>query len=319
MEDRLVSVIVPVYNVEDYINKCVKTILNQSYRKIEVILVDDGSSDASASICDHFARMNSRVRVIHKKNAGLSAARNSGLSLAKGDYISFVDGDDYVASDYIEFLLALIVANDADISQCGYYIQFSEKRIVNKLSDDKLHILDKMQVLESLCYNGLYDVTAWNKMYRRELFESVTYPEGWMYEDTAVSYRIAENASKFVIKVKPKYFYVQRYNSIANGLKFNQSKYQFVEVGDEMAKYISKKYPQLKQAADAKMCFVRLSTLAQMVNTKHSDSDRVKEYKTFIREHASRVLADKKVHLRDKLGIISLGLGYPFFRAVWGL
>jgi glycosyltransferase involved in cell wall biosynthesis len=279
--------------------------------------VDDGSVDNSPLICDNYAKVNTRVHVIHKKNGGLSSARNAGLARAKGEYVAFVDGDDYVTNDYIEFLQTLLIENDADISQCGHFIQFSSTRVVNSAQSDKVYILNRIQALESLCYNDVYDVTAWNKLYKRNIFNTVSFPEGWLYEDTATSYLIAEKAQKFAIKLAPKYFYVQRYNSIANGLKFDERKYQFVEVGDKMADYISKKYIQLIPAADVKRCFVRLSTLSQMVNTSHKDPERVRDFKRVINKHALQILRNKKVSKRDKLGIAALELGYPIYSVLW--
>ena len=135
MENRmpLINIIVPIYNVEKYLDKCVRSILNQTYKNIRVILVDDGSADKCPEMCESYARKDARIFVIHKKNGGLSSARNSGLEVLfssqfsdKGKYVAFIDSDDYVAEDYIEFLYDMIEKNQADIAQCGLYIEFSE-------------------------------------------------------------------------------------------------------------------------------------------------------------------------------------------------
>ncbi|MDR3165390.1 MAG: glycosyltransferase [Synergistaceae bacterium] len=327
MDDPLINLIVPIYNVEQYLSKCVDSILAQTYKNLRVILVDDGSPDGCPAMCDEYAQKDGRVMTIHRPNAGQSAARNSGLSdllncglsVHKGDYVAFVDGDDYVAPDYIEFLYKLLRDSDADISQCGHYLVYSERRMLDKDPNHVTMTLDKHQAIESLCYNGVYDVTAWNKLYKLSIFDAIRYPEGRIYEDTAICYLIAEKAKRFVVNMTPKYYYIQRYNSTANSVVFNERKYQFIQAGDEMADYITERYPDLAKAANVKRVFVRLSTLSQMVNSGYNDKQRVSEIKHVVAKYRRDVLLDKKVSKRDKLGIISLALGFPFYRFAWKL
>jgi glycosyltransferase involved in cell wall biosynthesis len=323
----LINIIVPIYNVEQYLRKCVDSILAQTYKNLRVILVDDGALDGCPAICDEYAQKDDRVMVIHRPNGGQSAARNSGLSVlsdgglsgGKGDYVAFVDSDDYVAPDYIEFLYKLLRDSDADISQCGHYVVYSENRISSKELNHTTMSFGKYQAVESLCYSGVYDVTAWNKLYKLSIFETVRYPEGRIYEDTAVCYLVAEKAERFVVNMTPKYYYVQRYNSTANGVVFNERKYQFIQAGDEMADYITERYPDLLNATNVKRVFVRLSILSQMVNSGHIDKQRVLEIKHVVAKYKWGVLLDNKASKRDKLGIISLALGFPFYRFVWKL
>lgn len=320
----LINIIVPIYNVEKYLCKCVDSILSQTYTNLRVILVDDSSPDKCGEICDEYAKQDSRVLVIHRPNGGQSAARNSGLdalinSDLPGEYVAFVDGDDYVASDYIEFLYKLLGDNEADISQCGHYIVYSEKRMSEKSTNNATVVIDKHQAIESLCYNGIYDVTVWNKLYKTSIFSEVRFPEGKIYEDTAISHLIAEKAVKIVVNMSSKYYYIQRYNSTANGVVFNQRKYQFIDAGDEMADYIILHYPELTKAANVKRVFVRLSTLSQMVNSNHYDKQRIEEMKRIVKRHSLDVLLNKKASKRDKIGIIVLCLGFPFYSACWRL
>jgi glycosyltransferase involved in cell wall biosynthesis len=314
---NLVSVIVPVYNVEKYVSRCVDSLLKQSYLNVEIVLVDDGSTDNSGLICDEYAKKDKRVKVIHRNNGGLSAARNVGIKKSLGEYLAFVDGDDYVSNDFVSFLMKLLTQNGGDVAQCGHFIQYSEKRKVEKNSNHETIVLNRVQAIESLCYNGEYDVTAWNKLYKRSVFNNVSFPVGMLYEDTATSYRLAENADRFVVSMEPKYFYVQRYDSIANGTNFNNNKYQFIKVGDDMASYVEKKYPSLYRGANAKKCFVRLSTLAQLVNARHYDKARIKSMRKVIGQLRLGLLMDSKVSKRDKLGAVAIGLGFPFYSFVW--
>jgi glycosyltransferase involved in cell wall biosynthesis len=317
MNNPLITIIVPVYNVEKYLRKCIDSIIGQSYTNLEIILVDDGSPDGSPAICDEYSTQDERIRTVHRANGGQSAARNSGLSIMKGEYVTFVDSDDYVSPDYIEFLYKLLVENNADISQCGHYIVFSEPRQVNKYSDHGLVLFDKKQAIESLCYNGIYDVTAWNKLYKADLYHEIRFPEGRIYEDTAVSHLVAERAKKIAIQMIPKYFYIQRYNSTANGLEFNERKYQFLQAGDELADWVTEHYLELTDAANVKRVFARLSTLSQLVNCNHYDKKRIAEMMAVIKKYRGGVLRDHQVSKRDKLGILSISLGYPVYWLLW--
>lgn len=325
MENRmpLINIIVPIYNVEKYLDKCVRSILNQTYKNIRVILVDDGSPDKCPEMCESYARKDDRIFVIHKKNGGLSSARNSGLDVLfssqfsdKGKYVAFIDSDDYVAEDYIEFLYDMIEKNQADIAQCGHYIEFSEKRRNDKNREHKTIVLSKEEGLESLCYNGVWDVTAWNKLYKLQILEYVRYPEGRCYEDTATSYLITDKAKRLVVNMEPKYYYVQRYSSIANSNSWKEYKIQFIEIGDQFADWITLNYPQYAEAANIKRVFVRFSTLSQMVNSNHYD-DRVVEIRKTILNYKDSVLKNPKVNNRDKMGMIALSCGWNFYRILW--
>jgi glycosyltransferase involved in cell wall biosynthesis len=326
MVGAIINIIIPVCKVEDYLCKCVESVLSQTYKNIRVILVDDGSPDNCPKICDEFAKTDDRVTVIHQANAGLSAARNSGLRAIfsdrfkdKGEYVAFIDSDDYVEKDYIEFLLDLITTNNADIAQCGHYIVFSENNIVSKNSNHNTIIYDKIEALRSQCCNSMLDVTSWNKLYKIGLFKDVFFPEDKCYEDTATAYLLSEKADKIVVNMTPKYYYVQRYDSIANGTEFNENKYHFISVGDEFADYVSIHYPNLKKTANVKRVFVRLSTLSQMVNCNYYDKQRIKEIKQDVKKYAFDMLRESRVSLRDKYGVIALFFGFPVFRSIWKL
>lgn len=324
--EQLVNVVIPVYNVRDYLAKCVDSVLAQTHKNIRVWLVDDGSTDGSSLMCDEYAERDGRVRVIHKVNGGLSSARNVGLDRIfsvkpeeRGSYVSFVDSDDWVEPDFISFLLDLLIATGADVSQCGHFVSFSESFERDKCADHSLLVLNREQAMESLCRNGRWDVTAWNKLYRLSLFENLRYPIGKSYEDTATAHLIAENASRFAVRMTPLYHYMQRYTSIANGVCWSDSKLDLIEAGDQMAEWVSSHYPALRDAATEKRAFVRLSTLSQMVNTGQLDDERAREMRRFICDHAGLVLRDKRASRRDKLGILMLLPGLPWYRLVWSM
>ena len=199
MENPLVSVIIPVYKVEPYLRTCVDSVLAQTYENLEVILVDDGSPDNCPAICDEYAAKDSRVRVIHKENGGLSDARNAGLEAAKGEWICFVDSDDAVDENYVGFLLEAAVENDCEIAVCGYKCFSGTYEIASKkrLSKKCKVISPAKAVKNQYAADVTKYVVAWNKIYRRDLFSSgIRYPKGRLHEDDFTTYKLFLRANK---------------------------------------------------------------------------------------------------------------------------
>lgn len=204
----LISVIIPIYNVKDYLNECIISVIRQSYKNIEIILVDDGSTDESADICDAYEAEDNRVRVIHKVNEGLSSARNIGIKIARGEYLSFIDSDDYIHADMLNILLQEMIKNQADVACCDY----SSEKI--SIDDKTVIVLNKENAISRLLDEDGYKCYAWNKLYKRKLFENISYPEGKWFEDITTTYNVFKNV-KTVVYVKQKlYFYRLRKNSI---------------------------------------------------------------------------------------------------------
>lgn len=320
----LVNIIVPIYGVEDYLPRCVESLLAQTYQNIRIILVDDASPDQCPQLCDGYEKTHQRIVTIHRPNGGQSAARNSGLEYVwglesehHGEYIAFVDPDDWVESNYIERLVKLMRSSEADVVQTGHYISYSPTREKSKDPQNTKAVLTREQALESLCRNGIWDVTAWNKLYKLDVFRTLRFPEGKLYEDTAIAHLIVAKGSRFAVDMTPTYHYVQRYTSTANGTTWKDSKLDFLEAGDALADWVETQYPQLTTAAIEKRVFVRLSTLAQMVNTNYRNDALAASMRKFILGNASTILTDRRASLRDKLGIVAISCGYPCFRLVW--
>lgn len=320
----IITVIVPVYKVKEYLFSCVCSLQAQTYRNLRIILVDDGSPDECPELCDALANRYANIIVLHRSNGGLSAARNTGLDYLfslpvdeRGEYVAFVDSDDWVEPDYIESMLKTLKECGTDAAQCGHYITYSAKHEEDKNKNHSTTVLNRIQAIESLCRNNLWDVTAWNKLYRLDLFECVRYPEGLLYEDTATTYRITQLCNKVAVNMAPKYHYVQRYSSIANGTIWTDNKLDFIHVGDQMADWVKVNYPQLVNAAIEKQAFVRLSTLSQIANTRYNNVDIIKQLRNEILKFAPIVLRDPKASKRDKLGILALIPGYWCYRAIW--
>ena len=224
MNQPLVSVIVPCYNVEQYLPKCIDSILNQTYKKLEVWLVDDGSPDQCGAICDEYAKKDARIKVIHKKNGGLADARNVALDVMTGEYVVCVDSDDYISPTHIEGLYHLIEKYDAEVAvnnSCNFLEGIMPHPA--KKSDKDIVFDSGLKAVEAMFYQELYDTCAWGKMYKSDLFAGIRYPKGLLFEDLPTTYRILLKANKVVFNDEQSYFYLLRSNSI-EGAAFSHHK-----------------------------------------------------------------------------------------------
>lgn len=208
MEHATVSVIVPVYHVKPYLNSCLDSILAQTYENLQIILVDDGSTDGSGSICDQYAARDPRIRVIHQENLGVSAARNAGLAAATGTWIGWVDSDDWIEPEMFARLLEGATQENADIALCGRYQEYPDRRV--PFGPKSEAVLTGSAGLLSLLEETQMDNALYDKLYRRELFDGIRFPEGRTYEDLAVLYRVFEKADRILCLTQPLYHYRQR-------------------------------------------------------------------------------------------------------------
>lgn len=221
--NKLISIIVPVYNVENYLRRCLDSLINQTYKNLQIILVDDGSKDNCPSICDEYAKIDTRITVIHKKNAGVSAARNSGFDIAEGDYIGFVDSDDYIHPEMYEFLIKAIEEYDADLSLVWYesvYEGESNKNLLNTYQDYKVgKVYDNNEDIVMALYNKKFriNVGPWNKLYKKRIFDNLKYPTDKIRgEDEAVIHIILSLCNKAVVLENKMYYYFKRKGSVMN-------------------------------------------------------------------------------------------------------
>ena len=217
----LLSIIVPIYNVEQYLDRCIQSILNQTYQNLEIILVDDGATDCSGAIADSYAAKDKRIKVFHKENGGLSDARNYGLEHVTGDYILFVDSDDFIVNIMCERLITVASSNNADIVSCNYYIYRGDDDIsihTMSVQDDKRTFTGMDMLRYYLLKTEPFDLNVvWNKIFKLDLFngvEPVRFPKGRVQEDNFTIFRLFLNANSIVTVNKPLYYYVQRAGSI---------------------------------------------------------------------------------------------------------
>lgn len=218
----LISIIVPIYKVAPYLDRCVRSLIQQTYENIEIILVDDGSPDECPQLCDEWQEKDDRIKVLHKENGGLSSARNSGIAIAKGEYIAFVDGDDYVACDMCEKLYEAIQRDQSDMCICNFCMVDDEGNVLeteDNQSPIRNDVYSKEEVLRIICAgtkmaNEWRFVPAWNKLYRKEIFASCLFEEGRLHEDEFAIHHFVHACDKISTISDELYYYVQRANSI---------------------------------------------------------------------------------------------------------
>lgn len=226
----MISVIVPVYNVEPYLRKCIDSILAQTYRDFELILIDDGSPDNCGAICDEYAAQDSRIRVIHQGNCGVSVARNTGLDAAKGEYVSFVDSDDWIDNEYLEHLYRLLVNFQAQISSCrAMFCTDMTGHVPDRHNVDTSVVLNgNCACVQPYLQDGLINVAPWGKLYVRQLWDGVRFPVGKIHEDQAVVPIVLYKAKKVAVSQEKLYFYRIVENSIMHK-PFSLKRYDDIE------------------------------------------------------------------------------------------
>lgn len=225
----LISVIIPIYNVEEYISACIDSVLGQTYSNLEIILVDDGSPDNCGKICDDYAKKDSRIIVLHKKNGGLSDARNAGLDICKGEYIAFVDSDDIVHLDFINILHKNI--RNSKMIFCDFFKFSQESEINSELNSSEIITLSQEYVFNNIStYRNPLLIVAWNKLYSKDIWDNIRYPKGKIHEDEFIAHEILDQCSEVRFIDLPLYLYRQREGSIMSDRnKFLLSKNHLIQ------------------------------------------------------------------------------------------
>lgn len=315
MNNDLISIIIPVYNVEEFIKRCIDSVLKQTYKNFELILVDDGSNDKSGIICDHYKKNDSRIKVIHKENGGLSDARNVGIDVCVGKFITFIDSDDYVEPEYIETLYKAILKENSEISICSYQSIYENGTIL-KQNENYNKVLTAKQTLEEMLYQTNFNVSAWAKMYKKTLFDNIRYPKGKIFEDAFTTYKLVMLSDKISVNLKIKYNYMIRCNSILTS-EFSIDKLMLIDAYKEMGENILKKYPDLVYAVKRAETYAYISSLRQMLYIENRLKDKEKEFQKQIRKNKKYILFNKKSSLRDKVAVILICFDIEFFRKSW--
>ena len=313
-KNPLISVIVPVYNVEPYVARCLDSILAQTETDLEIIVVDDGSRDNSGAICDCYAARDPRIRVLHKETGGLSSARNAGLDAATGDYIGFVDSDDWIAPDMYARLLALLEKYDAQLACAGRWdVDADSGKQTLGLCPPKEECISGETLAGRIFLYDNCDSSACDKLYRRELLEGLRYPEGRVCEDMPVTYRIALRAQRAAMCEKPMYSYFHRRGSITKTREITEKTFHYSQNTAEIYPFIQKNYPAIAPQAR----YLRVHSLAHLLLLlSQADGETRKQYAPQYRQtrrelakHTGFFLKYPRFTLRERVTNLLLVLG----------
>ena len=312
-----ISIIVPVYDVEKYLENCIESILNQTFKDFELILVDDGSTDNSGKICDIYEKKDSRIKVIHKNNGGLSSARNAGLDIACGKYVGFIDSDDSIHPRMYEILYDLIKKYESDISCCNY------KKIYDIFKDEyeNVNSLEVIEMSNIEAIKNLYDkeigvklVIACNKLYRKNLFDNIRYKVGRVHEDEFMAHRILYNCKKITYVDNELYYYLQREGSIMSQISYKRKVDTLLSKSDRM-RFCNK--VGLTSMSD-NICktyeFEFFNLYKQLLNEDSENAEFLKEIRRDIILNLYILLRQKEIHNKEKISCIIFAVSPKVYR-----
>ena len=305
----LISVIVPVYKVEKYLDRCVQSIIGQTYKNIEVFLVDDGSPDNCGKICDEYAEKNAFIHVIHQTNAGQAAARNHAVKHAQGEFIAFIDSDDYVEPDCLEYLLSLQQKYQSDMAIAGFtYLYEGKEPGIRDLANERDMLLNAEEALIRMNYNRGFGATPWAKLYRKGLIIQHPFPEGQIYEDLATLYRIVGDCTRIAFGSRRVYYWIQRAGSTMR-MTFDERQMAGMDAVSAQIAYVEKEYPAALNSAKYRYTAKAVELTAVCFNSG-GDRSIFRRLRKLMRVYAKEVLRDKNAKTTMKLRIIAMGLGY---------
>ena len=313
--DEKISVIVPVYNVEQYLERCVDSIINQTYKNLEIILVNDGSTDNSGQLCDELARKDDRIRVIHKKNGGLSDARNVGIDEAEAELVGFIDSDDYIDEDMYEVLINNLKAANADLSMCGHYDVYNNVP-ESQVSDKKTWELSPQEAIKMVMEAKILSVTAVNKLYKKSLFSELKFEIGKIAEDAFIMIKLLDKCNKIVATNEKKYYYVHRENSITTQ-KFSLKFLNVIEAYEQNKEIILEKYPELKEVAQMRMNWAYFYVLDRLLLDKdYNDKKLENKLISYLKDYSKSILTDSLFTKGRKIGFVALLLNRNLYRKI---
>ncbi|EHS2295441.1 Beta-1,3-glucosyltransferase [Enterococcus faecalis FL2] len=306
-----ISIIVPVYNVEKYLEKCVKTILSQSFTNFELLLVDDGSTDTSGVICDKLKELDSRIKVIHKENGGLSSARNAGIDIAKGEYLTFIDSDDFISDRMIEYLYKNIKNEHADLSITGVESIYSGKE--PEVTKSEIFILDQKEAIEMILIGKKIPVYAVAKLYKKTIFKELRFPVGKAHEDVYIIMDVLKQCNKVVADTSKQYFYVHRKGSITSA-KFSTRDLDSIDSWEQVYKVIQNIMPEYKDLAFKRVCAANFYVLDKIMksDSENDYSEVTKKIIKFLKENQKFIYANPYFTKNRKLGLTFLKI-HPIF------
>lgn len=314
----LISIIIPVFNVEKYLDRCIISIINQTYSKIEIVLVDDGSTDASGKICDKYSMLDRRISVVHKENGGLSDARNAGLERIHGQWVCFVDSDDWVTDNYIELLFSLVESTHSEIAIGTYdLVKEYEKDKTKKYEVGHTVILSNFEAMKRLLYQKGFTTSACAKLYNARLFTEIRFPKGKLYEDVETIYKVIKNAGTVVYTDTILYHYFQRKTGIVRTV-FNPQKMDYVENCKWVLSDVRKEYPMLEKAAISRFLWANIHVLVYL-DDKFTYHNEFEYLWGNIKKYRRKVIWDKDAKLKNRFVALLTYSGDKVLKSIFKL
>ena len=296
-----ISVIIPIYKVEEYLNECIESAVNQTYKNLEIILVDDESPDNCPKMCDDWAKKDDRIIVIHKKNGGVSDARNTGIRVASGKYLFFLDADDYIENNLLEIAINKLKENDAQIFILGRSYLYGHKKEV-KYSKDIEIVMDSKEALDKMNMFQYYDVAVWDKVYERDLFKGIEFPKGKLCEDWYTTYKVIAKADRVVYNSTPLYVYRQREYSIthSNNIKINREP---IYASKEVFEFIRNNYPDIIPNALTKYVISCIGVYNNYVYYSDDSKKEKDEILKIVKENYKQVIKNKDLPIHRRMQV----------------
>lgn len=300
MSDTQISVIVAVYNTKDYLYRCVNSIIKQSYQNLDILLINDGSTDGSFEICNRLAEQDSRIRVIHQENCGLSVVRNFGIKNAQGSFITFIDSDDYVTQDYVANLYELIIKHNADISITSYIKKYDDDKMQLSTKRSKVYtlVMNKNEAMEEFLYQRHFTTAIWGRLFRKNLFDNITFAPGKTAQDVGVMYKLIDKANLVVYKSIPDYIYVQRMTSTVYSRKTDRER-DSLFFAEEMYGFILENYPEFEQAVLSR-CFSINIQILMRISFKDIYNKDHNTVRSNIKKYRGSVFRNPKARLKNR-------------------
>ena len=312
----IVSIIIPIYNVEKYLQRCIESAVRQTYRDIEIILVDDGSTDKSGEYCDLWSKKDSRIKVIHKTNGGLSVARNIGYDIATGDYILHLDSDDYLSSDCVSKALKMCKRTGADIAIMQMlYISEDTNNEIHLNEKEFVKVLSSEEAIEASLYQRLFSCCAPAKLYKKEIIEGIKFPEGKVSEDLATCHLFLDKANKITYTNAVGYYYRQHDNSIMH--IFNSKRMDALVWALEIENFCKTKYPAILVAAKCRTFNVAVHLILDLPESGEEHERYYEDIWKEVKRTRIQTVLSKKARYREKAAaLLSFG-GEKILKRVW--
>lgn len=310
-----VSVIVPVYNIEAYVARCLDSLMQQDLKEIEIIVVNDGSTDNSPEICKSYAKKYPNIKYISQHNQGLSAARNTGIDAAKGEYIGFVDGDDFVKKEMFSTLYNNAIENDVSISCCGYEEYYDNGETYAPIASGIRKKYKRYEALDLFLVDRYFGVLAWNKIYKRELFRNIRFPVGELYEDILTVYKLIDLAGGLYYDSTPQYYYYYRSDSISNA-QFSPKTLGIIGAVDEVVEFYRENIGKPKYLYIGQVMFYLL-VLGKMYRAGEDDRKLLRSIKKIISQNWRRIFFTKKVSMRGKAKLLVIWLSPTIYKRIY--